>query len=45
MSLQRAVSNALEGKRKLGQYAVIWDGEKAKKVYLDENIAKKSESK
>jgi len=27
-ALQSAVSNALEKKRKLGQYAVIWDGEK-----------------
>ena len=27
-ALKSAVANALEKKRKLGQYAVIWDGEK-----------------
>lgn len=36
-SLQRAVTAALERKRKLGQYAVLWDGNTTKKVYLDES--------
>jgi hypothetical protein len=27
-SLKKAVAEALERKRKLGQYAVIWDGKK-----------------
>lgn len=28
-ALKSAVTNALEKKRKLGQYAVIWDGNKS----------------
>ena len=35
-ALQRAVSNALERKRRLGQYAVVWrDG---KPALLDEDV-------
>jgi len=35
-SLQRAVANALERKHKLGQYAVLWDGERVEKKWLNE---------
>ena len=31
-ALQEAVHEALEKKRKLGQYAVVWDGEKPVKL-------------
>jgi len=31
-ALRSAVMKALERKRKLGQYAVIWDGEKVVKI-------------
>ena len=32
-ALQRAVDNAVDRKRRLGQYWVVWDGEKPVKVY------------
>ena len=32
-ALQRAVYKALDRKRKLGQYAVVWDGEKPIKLW------------
>jgi len=35
-SLKSAVKKALDKKRKLGQYAVMWDGEKVVKVIFDE---------
>jgi len=31
-ALQKAVTNALERKERLGQYAVFWDGEKVIKT-------------
>ena len=34
-SLQSAVKNELDKKRKLGQYAVMWDGKKVVKVTFD----------
>jgi len=34
-SLNRAVEEALDRKRKLGQYWIEWDGEKAFKVWPD----------
>ena len=43
-SLQRAVSKALERKRKLGQYAVLWDGEKVEKKWLDDESTEKLSS-
>lgn len=33
--LQEAVAEAIERKRRLGQYWVVWDGEKPVKVYPD----------
>lgn len=34
-ALNRAVEDALERKRRLGQYWIEWDGEKPVKVYPD----------
>jgi hypothetical protein len=34
-AMNRAVAEAIERKRRLGQYWVVWDGEKPVKVYPD----------
>lgn len=34
-SLQRAVNKAIDKKKKLGQYAVFWDGKKPVKHYFN----------
>lgn len=33
---RKAVAEAFERKRKLGQYAVVWDGEKPVRKYFDQ---------
>jgi hypothetical protein len=33
---RKAVADAFERKRKLGQYAVVWDGEKPVRRYFDQ---------
>ena len=35
-SLNRSVAAALEKKRRLGQYAVVWDGEKVVRILPDD---------
>jgi len=37
-SLKKAVGKALEKKRKLGQYSIVWDGEKP--VRIEGDVAK-----
>ena len=37
-ALNRAGQNAIERKRRLGQYWVVWDGEKPVKVYPENSI-------
>ena len=37
-ALQRAVDKATDRKRRLGQYWVVWDGEKPVKVYPENPI-------
>ncbi len=37
-ALNRAGQNAIERKRRLGQYWVVWDGEKPVKVYPENTI-------
>ncbi len=36
--LHQAVADALERKRRLGQYWVVWDGEKPVKVFPEDPI-------
>ena len=38
VALQRAVDKAIDRKRRLGQYWVVWDGEKPIKVYPENPI-------
>ncbi len=35
-ALNRSVTAALEKKRRLGQYAVVWDGEKVVRILPDD---------
>jgi len=35
-ALQRAVDQAMDRKRRLGQYWIEWDGEKPVKIYPDD---------
>ena len=35
-ALNRSVAAALEKKRRLGQYAVVWDGEKVVRILPDD---------
>lgn len=37
-ALNRAGRNAIERKRRLGQYWVVWDGEKPVKVYPENPV-------
>ncbi len=37
-ALQGAVSEALDRKRRLGQYWVVWDGEKPVEVYPENAV-------
>ena len=37
-ALNKAVNNALDKKEKLGQYAVMWDGEKPVKTTVPKNL-------
>ena len=36
--LRQAVADAIERKRRLGQYWVVWDGEKPVKVYPENPV-------
>jgi len=36
--LDEAVADAIERKRRLGQYWVVWDGEKPVKVYPENSV-------
>lgn len=38
LALQSAVSEAIERKRRLGQYWVVWDGEKPVEVYPENAV-------
>ena len=42
-SLRKAVNNALEKKKRLGQYAVTWDGEKL--VVVDYSVSQSQDGK
>jgi len=45
-ALQRAVKNALDKKKRLGQYAVIWQDGKTKIIdFSEENQAEKTPAK
>ncbi|MBW8879846.1 MAG: hypothetical protein JF615_00075 [Asticcacaulis sp.] len=42
-ALQAAVDEAIDRKRRLGQYWVIWDGEKVVEVHPDDSVKSAAE--